>query len=46
MAERIQRLEKAIDVAIDKGPPEMRAVMEALQSCAGWRACVTSKSFA
>jgi transposase len=34
-AERIQRLEKAIDVAIEKAPPEMRAVIEALQALRG-----------
>lgn len=35
MAERIERLEKAIDVAIEKAPPEMRAVIEALQALRG-----------
>jgi len=35
MAERIQQLEKAITEAIQKAPPEMRAVIEALQSLRG-----------
>ena len=35
MAERIERLEKAIDIAIEKAPPEMRAVIEALQALRG-----------
>lgn len=35
MAERITRLEKSIDVAIEKAPPEMRAVIEALQALRG-----------
>jgi len=35
MAERIQHLEKSIDVAIEKAPPEMRAVIEALQALRG-----------
>jgi transposase len=35
MAERIVRLEKSIDVAIEKAPPEMRAVIEALQALRG-----------
>jgi transposase len=35
MAERIQRLEKAITEAIQKAPPEMRAVVEALQALRG-----------
>jgi transposase len=35
MAERIQRLEKSIDEAIEKAPPEMRAVIEALQALRG-----------
>lgn len=35
MAERIERLEKAIDVAIEKAPAEMRAVIEALQALRG-----------
>jgi transposase len=35
MAERIERLEKAIDVAIEKAPAEMRAVIEALQVLRG-----------
>lgn len=35
MAERIQRLEKAITEAIQKAPPEMRAVIEALQALRG-----------
>src|SRR5437667_6527797 len=35
MAERIQRLEKSIDIAIEKAPPEMRAVIEALQALRG-----------
>jgi transposase len=35
MAERIQRLEKAITNAIEKAPPEMRAVIEALQALRG-----------
>src|SRR5215471_7462750 len=35
MAERIERLEKSIDVAIEKAPPEMRAVIEALQALRG-----------
>jgi transposase len=34
-AERIQRLEKSIDVAIEKAPPEMRAVIDALQALRG-----------
>lgn len=34
-AERIQRLEKSIDVAIEKAPAEMRSVIEALQSLRG-----------
>jgi transposase len=35
MAERIQRLEKAITEAIRKAPPQMRAVAEALQALRG-----------
>jgi transposase len=35
MAERIQRLEKSIDVAIEKAPAEMRVVIEALQALRG-----------
>ncbi len=35
MGERIQRLEKSIDVAIEKAPAEMRAVIEALQALRG-----------
>ena len=35
MAARIQRLEKSIDVAIEKAPPEIRAVIEALQALRG-----------
>ena len=35
MAERIQRLEKAIGEAIQKAPPAMRAVVEALQALRG-----------
>jgi transposase len=35
MAERIDRLEKSIDEAIEKAPPEMRAVIEALQALRG-----------
>jgi hypothetical protein len=35
MAERIQRLEKAITEAIQKAPPPMRAVIEALQALRG-----------
>jgi transposase len=35
MGERIQRLEKSIDEAIEKAPPEMRAVIEALQALRG-----------
>jgi len=35
MGERIERLEKAIDVAIEKAPAEMRAVIEALQALRG-----------
>jgi len=35
MAERIQRLEKAITEAIEKLPPAMRAVVEALQALRG-----------
>ena len=35
MAERIERLEKAIDEAIQKAPPEMRAVIGALQALRG-----------
>jgi transposase len=35
MAERIQHLEKSIDVAIEKAPPEMRAVIVALQALRG-----------
>jgi transposase len=35
VAERIERLEKAIDVAIEKAPAEMRAVIEALQALRG-----------
>jgi transposase len=35
MAERIQRLEKAITEAIQKAPPQMRAVIEALQALRG-----------
>jgi transposase len=35
MAERTQRLEKSIDEAIEKAPPEMRAVIEALQALRG-----------
>ncbi len=35
MAGRIQRLENAITEAIRKAPPEMRAVIEALQALRG-----------
>jgi len=35
MAERIQRLEKAIELAIQQAPPAMRAVIEALQALRG-----------
>ena len=35
MGERIQRLEKSIDAAIEQAPPEMRAVIEALQALRG-----------
>jgi transposase len=35
MAERIERLEKSIDEAIQKAPPEMRTVIEALQALRG-----------
>ena len=35
MAERIQLLDKAIDEAIEKAPPLMRAVVEALQALRG-----------
>src|ERR1043166_9575789 len=35
MAERIIRLEKSIDEAIEKAPPEMRAVIDALQALRG-----------
>ncbi len=35
MAERIQRLEKAITEAIQKAPPALRAVVEALQALRG-----------
>jgi transposase len=35
MSERIQRLEKAIDEAIEKAPEEMRAVVAALQALRG-----------
>jgi transposase len=35
MAERIERLEKSIDEAIEKAPEEMRAVVEALQALRG-----------
>lgn len=35
MAERIQRLEKSIDQAIEKAPPAMRAVIEDLQALRG-----------
>jgi transposase len=35
MGERIERLEKAVDEAIEKAPPEMRAVIEALQALRG-----------
>lgn len=35
MAERIERLEKSIDVAIEKAPAEMRAVIAALQALRG-----------
>ncbi|MCS6954541.1 MAG: IS110 family transposase [Bryobacterales bacterium] len=35
MAERIQRLEQAISQAIEKAPPRMRAVIEALQALRG-----------
>jgi transposase len=34
-AERIQRLEKSIDAAIEKAPPERRAVIAALQALRG-----------
>jgi transposase len=34
-AERIERLEKSIDVAIEKAPVEMRAVIQALQALCG-----------
>lgn len=35
MAERLQRLEKAIETAIESAPPAMRAVIEALQALRG-----------
>jgi hypothetical protein len=35
LAERIERLERSIDVAIEKAPAEMRAVIEALQALRG-----------
>lgn len=35
MAERIERLEKSIDEAIQQAPPEMRTVIEALQALRG-----------
>jgi transposase len=35
MAERLQRLERAISEAIQKAPPRMRAVVEALQALRG-----------
>lgn len=35
MAERIERLEKSIDLAIEKAPLEMRAVIESLQALRG-----------
>ena len=35
MAERVQRLEKAISEALEKAPPEMRAVVAALQALRG-----------
>src|SRR4051794_2731815 len=35
VAERITRLEKAIDDAVQKAPPEIRAVIEALQALRG-----------
>jgi transposase len=35
MGERIQRLEKSIDTAIEQAPSEMRAVIEALQALRG-----------
>jgi transposase len=35
MAERIERLEKSIDEAIEQAPAEMRAVVEALQALRG-----------
>jgi transposase len=34
VAERIVKLEKAIDEAVRQSPPEIRAVVEALQACA------------
>ena len=35
VAERIVKLEKAIDEAVEQAPPEMRAVIEALQALRG-----------
>ena len=35
MAEWIQRLERAITEAVQKAPPEMRAVIEALRALRG-----------
>jgi transposase len=34
-ADRIQRLEKSIDEAIEQAPPQMRAIIEALQALRG-----------
>jgi hypothetical protein len=37
VAARILKLEKAIDEAVRQAPPEIRAVIEALQALRGWR---------
>jgi len=36
--ERIERLERAIDQAIEAAPEAIRSVIEGLQSLRGWRA--------
>jgi len=36
VAARIVKLEKAIDEEVQKAPPEIRAVVEALQALRGW----------
>jgi hypothetical protein len=38
-AARIERLEQAIDTAVEMVPPKMRAVIEGCRRCVAWRRC-------